>query len=91
MLKSTKIITSLLLLFLPGGIQSQSANLPLDHWAYAFFERLELKGLYISEDFDSAPYSREAIAEIILQIEENIDRDASKITTVEQGLLEQQL
>ncbi|MCH8875091.1 hypothetical protein IH824_20405 [candidate division KSB1 bacterium] len=91
MLKSTKIIASLLLvfLFLPSGIQSQSANLPLDHWAYAFLERLELKGLYISEDFDTKPYSREAIAEIILQIDEKVKQDSSKISAVEWDLLEQ--
>ncbi|MCH8954895.1 hypothetical protein IIA28_06180, partial [candidate division KSB1 bacterium] len=91
MLKSTKIIASLLLvfLFLPSGIQSQSANLPLDHWAYAFLERLELKGLYISEDFDTKPYSREAISEIILQIDEKVKQDSSKISVVEWDLLEQ--
>ena len=91
LLKIPKTVASLLLvfLFLPSGIQSQSANLPLDHWAYTFLERLELKGLYVSEDFDTAPYSRQAIAEMILQITENITKDSTKISTVERDLLEQ--
>ncbi len=82
-------ITFLLLLFLPCAIQSQSANLPLDHWAYSFLERLELKGLYVSEDFDTKPYSREAIAEIILQIDDRVKQDSEKIYEVEKNLLEQ--
>ena len=39
-------------------LRSQSQNLPLDHWAYRFLDRLETKGLYVSEDFDTQPYSR---------------------------------
>ena len=51
--------------------------------------RLNLKGLNLTEDFDTAPYSRQAIAEMILQITENRKQDSTKISTVERDLLEQ--
>lgn len=68
---------------------SQSQNLPVDHWAYVFLQRLETRGLYISEDFDTRPYSREAITEIILQINEKVQSDANLLSKVEWGLFEQ--
>lgn len=84
----------LLLLFslslgLFSQLRSQSQNLPLDHWAYRFLDRLETKGLYISEDFDTRPYARQAIAEIILQVHENVQRSPDVLSSVETALFEQ--
>ncbi|MFQ5823472.1 MAG: capsule assembly Wzi family protein [bacterium] len=77
------------IVLVPSLLWSQSQNLPLDHWAYTFLDRLETKGLYISEDFDTRPYSREAIAEIILQINKNVQKNPSLLSSVEWGLFEQ--
>ncbi|MFQ5864253.1 MAG: capsule assembly Wzi family protein [bacterium] len=73
----------------PSFLWSQSQNLPVDHWAYSFLDRLQTKGLYISEDFDTRPYSREAIAEIISQINKNLQTDPSLLSSVEWELFEQ--
>ncbi|NIR70712.1 hypothetical protein GWN42_15610 [candidate division KSB1 bacterium] len=81
---------SLTINLIPNSIGwCQSQNLPLDHWAYSFLERLETRGLYISEDYDTRPYSREAIADIILQINENLQKDPALLSGVEQELFEQ--
>ncbi|MFQ5675607.1 MAG: capsule assembly Wzi family protein, partial [bacterium] len=87
----TPLRTALLLvsLLLSSKIHAQSVNLPLDHWAYDFLERLELKGLYMNEDFDTAPYSRGAIAEMILQIATNVKQDPTGFSAVERNLFEQ--
>ncbi|RMF61377.1 MAG: hypothetical protein D6743_13640 [Calditrichaeota bacterium] len=68
---------------------AQSQNLPLDHWAYRFLDRLETKGLYVSRDYSTRPYSREAIAEIILQIDASVKEDPSRLSRVEAALFEQ--
>lgn len=69
--------------------QSQSVNLPLDHWAYPFLDRLQTKGLYASENFDIFPYSRETIAKIIVQVDEGVHADASLFSKAERDLFEQ--
>ncbi|MFQ5637362.1 MAG: capsule assembly Wzi family protein [bacterium] len=68
---------------------SQTQNLPVDHWAYGFLERLETRGLYISRDFDTRPYSREAVAGIILQIDRRVRSEPGLLSHVEQELFEQ--
>ena len=73
----------------PSSLWSQSQNLPLNHWAYSFLDRLQTKGLYISEDFDTRPYSREAITEIILQINTKVQSDPALLSHVEWELYEQ--
>ncbi len=71
------------------ALQAQSPNLPLDHWAYPFLDRLQTKGLFIGEDFDTRPFSRQAVAEIILQIDENYQSDPALLSKVEGDLFEQ--
>jgi hypothetical protein len=74
---------------MPTSLWSQSQNLPLEHWAYSFLDRLQTKGLYISEDFDTRPYSREAIAEIILQINKQVEENPALLSYAEWQLFEQ--
>jgi len=68
---------------------AQSPNLPLEHWAYDFLERLEAKGLYTSRDFNSKPYSRQEVAEILIQVESKVTQQPHRLTGAEQRLLEQ--
>lgn len=86
----TKLSKAVILVtcFISPVLYSQSQNLPLDHWAYSFLDRLETKGLYISEDFDTFPYSREAIAEMILQVNDKVSRNPDLLSSVEWGLFE---
>lgn len=67
----------------------QSVNVPLDHWAYPFLDRLQTKGLYSSDNFDIFPYSRETIAKIILQIDATVRADSSLFSHAEKELFEQ--
>jgi hypothetical protein len=71
------------------GLLSQTVNVPLDHWAYRFLDRLETKGLYVSQDFDTRPYSREAVADIILQVNGNLQDRPDILSAVESRLFEQ--
>lgn len=60
----------------------------LDFWGYDFLDRLETRGLFISEDFNMKPYPREAFAEIILQISEKQREQRNLLSATEQRLLE---
>jgi len=79
----------LLLLILPIPLWPQSQNLPVDHWAYFFLDRLETRGLFVSEDFTTRPYSRAAIAELILQINQKIQTNPDSLSKVERDRFEQ--
>ena len=68
---------------------SQTPNLPLDHWAYRFLDRLEVKQLFVTEDFNTRPLSREAIADLIRQVDARVKRDSSLLTGSEWALFEQ--
>lgn len=75
--------------YFPIGVFAQSQNLPLDHWAYTFLDRLQTRGLYVSEDFDTRPYSREAIGEIIRQIDQKVEQNPHLLSRVEWQLFDQ--
>lgn len=88
-LKATRFLFVLICATIPSLTLSQSQNVPLDHWAYAFLDRLQTRGLYVSEDFDTRPYSREAMAEIIVQISEKVKKDSTLLSPVEWQRFEQ--
>lgn len=56
--------------FFAGQAFSQSAALQVEHWAYPFLDRLETNGVIVSEDFNMRPFSRLAVAELLLQANE---------------------
>ncbi|MFQ5709663.1 MAG: capsule assembly Wzi family protein, partial [bacterium] len=87
--KTTLFFVSVVVFLVPAVLRPQSQNLPLEHWAYSFLDRLQTRGLYISEDFDTRPYSREAVAEIISQIDKRAKADPTLLSKVEWGLFEQ--
>jgi len=68
---------------------SQSANLPLDHWAYSFLPRLEAKGLISSYELRTRPLPRARIALLINQIESNAAKNPQWMTRSDWKLLEQ--
>ncbi len=80
---------SILLFGLTGRSFSQSANLPIEHWAYRFIDRLETRGLFVSEDFNMRPYSRDAFADIIAQINAVLQAETGRLSAAETGLFEQ--
>ncbi len=68
---------------------SQSTNVPVDHWGYRFIDRLETKGLFVSEDFSTRPYTREAFADILAKITQNLQRASAPLSEAESDLFEQ--
>lgn len=71
--------------FLTGyatNLYSQSVNVPLNHWAYDFIERLEAKGVITGALNSTRPYSREEMVHYLLQVEEKV-KDGFRLSSVE--------
>jgi hypothetical protein len=51
---------------------AQSLNVPLDHWAYGFIDRMEAKGLVSDVKNGTRPFSRKRIASLVTQIEASL-------------------
>jgi hypothetical protein len=81
--------TALVLLFLPFIISAQSVNLPLDHWAYGFLDRMATKKLYSSNALLCRPVARTLVAKFLLEIENNVNKDPGVLSRTEQRLFEQ--
>ncbi|HEX9654304.1 MAG TPA: capsule assembly Wzi family protein [bacterium] len=93
MLRTSKVRSTFLafifkIIFVPV-LLAQSQNLGVDHWAYSFLDRLETRGLFESETFSARPYSREAIAQILVQINHAVEKDPNLFSPVERRLFEQ--
>lgn len=79
-----------ILLALYGGtVAAQSQNLPLSHWAYPFLDRLQTKGLFLNEELNIRPYSRAAVAKMIIAVDKKLQRDPALLSNVETRLFEQ--
>ncbi|MDZ7261540.1 MAG: capsule assembly Wzi family protein, partial [candidate division KSB1 bacterium] len=68
---------------------AQSVNLPFDHWAYDFIERLETRGLFTRIDAGSKPYSRQEIGHILYQVDQTVLLNETSLSPAEKGMLEQ--
>lgn len=68
---------------------TQSLYLDLDHWAYDFIERMELKGAFEKFDAGIKPYTRGEVANILCQIDRHLAEHPSALSNSEIGLLEQ--
>lgn len=67
----------------------QSTNLPLNHWAYEFLNRLEVRGFFKSYHLRMLPISRQLLAEIIIQIDRPDSANKIQLSQAERDLLEQ--
>ena len=86
---SRKIYFILILMLIPKILFSQSVNVPLNHWAYNFLDRMETRGLFRSLLLRARPISRDDLATILVQIEKNSTQQNIKLSKSEQDLLEQ--
>jgi hypothetical protein len=68
-LKRSIIMYTLYSSFFLSIAWSQSVNLPLGHWAYAFLERMETKGVIKQLRDGSRPFSRDKVAEFVKEID----------------------
>jgi hypothetical protein len=83
------ILISTVAIFFPPHLFAQSQNLGVDHWAYSFLERLETRGLFESATFSARPYSREAVGEILVQVNQLVEKNPEVLSPVERQLFEQ--
>ncbi len=68
--------------------QHPSVNLPLDHFAYGFIEKLETKGIIQpSLALRNKPFTRNAVAGIILRLEQKLKEKPDLLTRTERALL----
>lgn len=64
-------------------------NVPLDHWAYWFIERLQAKGMLGDFLSSSKPFQRGEMAEMIVQMSRSLEDGRIGLTDVETELLEE--
>ncbi len=64
-------------------VSAQSVNVPLDHWAYGFIERMEAKGLLQDIKNGSKPFSRKRMAALVHQIEMRLKENPANLSRVE--------
>jgi hypothetical protein len=64
-------------------ISAQSVNVPLDHWAYGFIERMEAKGLVSDIKNGPKPFSRKRMAVLAGQIDASLKENPGILSRVE--------
>ena len=67
---------------------AQSVNLPLDHWAYGFIERMEARGILSDIKNGTKPFSRKRMAALVTQIEETFKENPGALSRIEAQYLE---
>ena len=68
---------------------SQSVNVPLNHWAYNYLERLETRGVFRSLLLRARPISRDDLTKILVQIEKTSEQKNVGFSKSELDLFEQ--
>ena len=70
-------------------VHGQSAYLDYNHWIYDFIERMETRGLFEKFDAGMKPYTRDEIARLLYQIDQQAATHPELLSKSERGLLEQ--
>jgi hypothetical protein len=70
------------------NLHAQSVNLPLDHWAYDFLERMETKGVLQQIRDGSKPFTRRKVSEFINNIEAFANLHPTVLTSLERDIIE---
>ena len=66
----------------------QSVNLPLDHWAYNFLERMETKGIVTHLRDGSRPFTRKKVAGFVRKIDTYAKQNPGILSRVDNQMLE---
>ncbi len=69
-------------------LQAQSVNLPLDHWAYQFLERMETRGILAKMRNGSRPFTRVKIARWLQKIDTYTKHHPEVLSKVEKDMFE---
>ena len=79
------VFFALLWLILPGA---EASDLPLDHWAYDYLDRMKVKGVLDGFMNQTRPLPRLEVAQAVYQVIRAAKTDDSSITPVERSQLE---
>ncbi|HFE52714.1 MAG TPA: hypothetical protein ENK07_04675 [Bacteroidetes bacterium] len=71
------------------GAAGQEVDLPREHWAYEFLERLEVRGLIDGPLARVRPWSRAQTLEMIRQVQRALARNPSVLSPTEKALFRQ--
>ena len=82
------IFTFFLFIIIIIPINGQYVNLPIDHWAYLFLDRLETKGFIDKLYYRSKPFTRSEFSEIIIQISKKIESGIIPLSETDMALFE---
>ena len=69
------LIFCIFIVTLYSPVTGSPVNLPLDHWAYSFIERMETKGYLDTLAYRTKPYTRGECAEIIIHINSRLAQE----------------
>ncbi|MCK4966860.1 hypothetical protein KAS50_07505, partial [bacterium] len=82
------LIFCIFIITLYSPVTGSPVNLPLDHWAYSFIERMETKGYLDTLAYRTKPYTRGECAEIIIHINSRLTREEIQFSKTELSLFE---
>ena len=69
-------------------VQSQPLYLPLDHWAYDFLERMEMREVLTGLRGGSRPFTRERVAGFVTDIDQYTKDHPNELSRTEREILE---
>ncbi len=87
--KRTICLVSLFVLLANVTSFPQSVNVPLDHWAYEFLDRMQTRGFIHSVMTFSRPYSRNDIAEMLAEVDTRNAANEITLSSAETAIFEQ--
>ena len=87
-MKKIIIIFLLFSSFIISPISAQYVNLPINHWAYLFLDRLETEGIIDNLYYRTKPFTRDEFANIIIEIANKLKRGKISLSNTELELFE---
>ncbi|MCD6117589.1 hypothetical protein J7K93_11275 [bacterium] len=69
-------------------VYSQSVNLPLDHYAYCYFDRMNIKGALSGRIMGTKPFSRDKAAEYVKIIDSYVKAHKGDFSKLDLSILE---
>ena len=88
-MKRLSLYISILVFASVSFVSSQSVNVPLEHWAYEFIDRMQMRGLIRNLVLGSRPFSRQDMASMLAEIEQNIQSVQVDLSSTEAALFGQ--
>jgi hypothetical protein len=87
-MNKSSLLLAILFVCRAGSSPAPSVNLPVDHWAYAFLERMEIRGILTGVRDGGRPFSRERMAGCARSIQAKLDGDPALLSGVERAVFE---